>query len=183
MNAENGQLGVLTSDTDYNSLQKCYSIWICNEHIPEDEQNSMTRYHITKEDVIGQSRDIPEHYDLMEIIMIRRGKIEIDEEIFDFLNGLFKSDVNRVIKYTGSDDVIEGEVKKMGGFGQALVDKTEENTARLMSYLARNGRSDDIIKAASDPNYRETLFKEYQNTEEYKAMLRNEQKELEVQID
>ena len=178
-----GQLGVLTSDTDYNSLQKCYSIWICNEHIPEDEQNSMTRYHITKEDVIGHSRDIPEYYDLMEVIMIRRGKIEIDEEIFDFLNGLFKSDVNRVIKYTGSDDVIEGEVKKMGGFGQALVDKTEENTARLMSYLARNGRSDDIIKAASDPNDRETLFKEYQNTEEYKAMLRNEQKELEVQID
>ena len=180
-----GQLGVLTSDTDYNSLQKCYSIWICNEHIPEDEQNSMTRYHITKEDVIGHSRDIPEYYDLMEVIMIRRGKIEIDEEIFDFLNGLFKSDVNRVIKYTGSDDVIEGEVKKMGGFGQALVDKTEENTARLMSYLARNGRSDDIIKAASDPNYRETLFKEYQNTEEYKATLQNEQQkqmELEGQV-
>ena len=71
----------------------------------------------------------------------------------------------------------------MGGFGQALVDKTEENTARLMSYLARNGRSDDIIKAASDPNYRETLFKEYQNTEEYKATLQNEQKELENQVD
>ena len=70
----------------------------------------------------------------------------------------------------------------ISGFGQALVDKTEENTARLMSYLARNGRSDDIIKAASDPNYRETLFKEYQNTEEYKATLQNEQKELEAQV-
>ena len=146
----------------------------------------MTRYHIIKEDVIGKSRDIPENYDLMEVIMIRRGFIEIDEEIFDFLNGLFKSDVDRVVKYTGGDKVIEGEVKKMGGFGQALVDKTEKNTALLMSYLAKNGRSDDIIKAASDPNYLETLFKEYQNTDEYKATLQNEQseqKELEAQVD
>ena len=36
------QLGVLTEDTDYGSLQKAYSIWICNEDIPPDEQNSMT---------------------------------------------------------------------------------------------------------------------------------------------
>ena len=78
----------------------------------------------------------------------------------------------------------------ISGFGQALVDKTEEqaqkNTALLMSYLAKNGRSDDIIKAASDPNYLETLFKEYQNTDEYKATLQNEQseqKELEAQVD
>ncbi len=59
----------------------------------------------------------------------------------------------------------------MSGFGQALVDKTEEDTARLMSYLSINGRSDDIIKAASDPSYLKMLFKEYHNTEEYKAML------------
>ena len=177
------QLGVLTADTDYNSLQKSYSIWICNEHIPDEEKNSMTRYHITKEDVIGHSKDIPENYDLMEVIMIRRGKEDIGEEIFDFLNGFFKNDVNRVIKYTGNDDIIEGEVKKMGGFGQALVDRTQKNTADLMSYLAINGRNDDIVKAASDPEYLELLFKEYQNTAEYKALQQNEQKELEAQPD
>ena len=185
------QLGILTEDTDYSSLQKSYSIWICNENIPRDEQNSMTRYHIIKEDVIGKSRDIPENYDLMEVIMIRRGSIEIDEEIFDFLNGLFKSDVDRVVKYTGGDKVIEGEVKKMGGFGQALVDKTEEKAVEkgkklitdLLGYLAQNGRTDDIVKAANDPAYLEKLFKEYQETEEYKATLQNEQKELEAQVD
>ncbi len=188
------QLGVLTKDTDYGSLQKSYSIWICNEHIPRDEQNSMTRYHIIKEDVIGKSRDIPEYYDLMEVIMIRRGSIEIDEEIFDFLNGLFKSDVDRVVKYTGGDKVIEGEVKKMGGFGQALVDKTEEkareegraegkaegkaegraeglkDTAVLMSYLVQNGRSDDIIKAANDPAYLDQLLDEYEKANQVNTL-------------
>ena len=75
----------------------------------------------------------------------------------------------------------------ISGFGQALVDKTEEqaqkNTALLMSYLVKNGRSDDIVKAASDPGYLEILFKEYQNTDEYKATIQNEQKELEAQVD
>ena len=107
-----GQLGVLTEDTDYGTLQKSYSIWICNEHIPPDEQNSMTRYHIEKEDVIGHSRDIPEEYDLMEVIVIRRGDDSIDEEIFDFLNGIFNSETERVSKYAGNDPVIEEEVRK-----------------------------------------------------------------------
>ena len=119
------QLGVLAENTDYGSLQKSYSIWICNEHIPVDEQNSMTRYRIVKEDVIGHSRDVPENYDLMEVIMIRRGDAEIDEEIFDFLNGIFKSETERVNRYTGDDPGIAEEVKKMGGFGAALVEKTE----------------------------------------------------------
>ena len=92
------------------------------------EQNSMTRYHIVKEDVIGHSEDNPENYDLMEVIMIRRGDTEIDEEIFDFLDGIFKSEADRVGKYTGNDPVIAEEVKKMGGFGAALVEKTEERT-------------------------------------------------------
>ena len=41
----------------------------------------------------------------------------------DFLNGIFKSEADRVNKYTGNDPVIEEEVKKMGGFGAALAEK------------------------------------------------------------
>ena len=105
------QLGVLTEDTKYSTLQKSYSIWICNEDIPKDEQNSMTRYYIVKDDVIGHSEDVPENYDLMEVIMIRRGDAEIDAEIFDFLNGIFKSETDRVNKYTGSDPAISDGTK------------------------------------------------------------------------
>ena len=56
---------------------------------------------------------------------IRRGDAEIDEEIFDFLNGIFKSETERVNRYTGDDPGIAEEVRKMGGFGAALVEKTE----------------------------------------------------------
>ena len=164
-----GQLGVLAENTDYGSLQKAYSIWICNDHVPSEEQNSMTRYHIVKEDVIGHSVDVPEDYDLMEVIMIRRGDATADEEIFDFLNGIFNSEIETVRKYAGRDKVVEAEVKKMGGFGAALAEKKleegevrgTEKTLKLTSYLIENGRSEDIIRAANDKNYFDRLLAEY----------------------
>ena len=140
------QLGVLAEDTNYGSLQKSYSIWICNEHIPKDEQNSMTRYHITKEDVIGKAKDMPENYDLMEVIFIRRGNDESDHEIFDFLNGIFSSDAERITKYSGRDEIIENEVKKMGGFGQALAErKWEEGRIEGRIEGRTEGRDEMII--------------------------------------
>lgn len=36
------QLGIITNETDYNNLEKVYSIWICNENIPKDLQNTVS---------------------------------------------------------------------------------------------------------------------------------------------
>ena len=160
------QLGVLKEDTDYNTLQKSYSIWICNEDIPKEEQNSMTRYHIVKNDVIGHSKDVPENYDLMEVIMIRRGDAEIDAEIFDFLNGIFKSESERVNKFTGNDPVIEEEVKKMGGFGAALAEKKlkegrEQEQRDIIERMLRKGKSPEAIADFCD--YPLALVKEVES--------------------
>ena len=43
------------------------------------------------------------------------------EEIFDFLNGIFKSETARVNKYTGNDPVIE-EVANYGDYPLELVE-------------------------------------------------------------
>ena len=158
------QLGPLSEETDYGALRKTYSIWICNEDIPKDEQNSVTRYHIVKEDLVGKSRDNPEDYDLMEVIMIRRGGEDGgDVPIFEFLSGIFSSDAEKITKYTGRDEAIEEEVKKMGGFGAALVEKTQDSMAQLMNFLWESGRSEDAKKAATDRDYRERLLTEYKN--------------------
>ncbi len=117
----------------------------------------MTRYHIVKDDVIGHSEDVPENYDLMEVIMIRRGDAEIDAEIFDFLNGIFKSETDRVNKYTGNDPVIEEEVKKMGGFGAALVEKTEtrvreqEQRERIEVMLRKGLKPEEVANYGDYP--------------------------------
>lgn len=47
------QLGILTEQTNYADIQKVYSIWICNENVPKNLQNTVTMYSVKREDIIG----------------------------------------------------------------------------------------------------------------------------------
>ncbi|MGN0312528.1 MAG: hypothetical protein ACI4CC_07115 [Lachnospiraceae bacterium] len=38
------QLDVVTGETDYGQLEKCYSIWICRDRIPEKDRMSVSFY-------------------------------------------------------------------------------------------------------------------------------------------
>ena len=75
----------------------------------------------------------------------------------DFLNGIFKSETDRVNKYTGNDPVIEEEVKKMGGFGAALVEKTEtrvreqEQRERIEEMLRDGLTPEEIVNFCKYP--------------------------------
>lgn len=116
------QLGILTETTDYGSLEKVYSIWICNENIPDKLQNTVTSYKIVKTDEIGVSEEPDEDYDLINVIMIRRGTKTSSEEIFDYLTAFFTSNIEGICKYVNIKDdteVMEG-VRKMGGLGESI---------------------------------------------------------------
>ena len=119
------QLGILTETTDYNRLEKAYSIWVCNENIPERLQNTVTRYHFVKEDLIGHTDEPTEDYDLMEVVIIRRGKKTPDCNIFKYLNAVFTSDKENIQKYIDMDrnPQIREEVDKMSGMGQSIYDR------------------------------------------------------------
>ena len=88
----------------------------------------------------------------------------------DFLNGIFKSETDRVNKYTGNDPVIEEEVKKMGGFGAALVEKTEtwaraegreqEQRERIEVMLRKGLKPEEV---ANYGDYPLSLVKEVEN--------------------
>ena len=120
------QLGILTDNTDYNKLEKVYSIWICNDNIPKRLQNTVTEYALTRKNVIGQNDEPEKDYDLMEIILIRRGNDDGNEAIFDYLTGVFTSNLDRIRKYVDIDnnDEIREEVIKMSGLGQSIAKKS-----------------------------------------------------------
>ena len=159
-----GQLGILTEETDYGKLCKCYSIWICTD-VAETEKDTMTAFHITKEDVFGHSKDKEGNYDLMQVVMIRRGDIGNTESIFDYLNGLFTSDVKRMNPYSGiaDDDDTVAEVKRMTGMGHAIavqarqggiqdgiqqgIDKGQNMLVKAIQML-KEGKSDKEILSA-----------------------------------
>lgn len=147
------QLGILTNKTNYSDIEKVYSIWVCNENIPLDQRNTVTRYFLKKEDVIGRTDEPESDYDLLEIILIRRGDESTDEEIFQYLESIFRSDIAKIKEYV---DIIEGsevekEVAQMTGLGESLYNKAYEEAQKNMAvkmvrknYL-RDGNEENAI--------------------------------------
>ncbi|MCM1180749.1 MAG: Rpn family recombination-promoting nuclease/putative transposase [Clostridium sp.] len=122
------QLGILTETTDYSKIQKVYSIWVCNENIPQALQNTVSSYAVTKKDLIGNTDEPKQDYDLLTVIIIRRGNDEQSpqNQLFDYLTGIFQSDIQRINKYVDINDnlkVMEG-VKNMSGLGQSIAEKS-----------------------------------------------------------
>lgn len=87
------QLSLVTEHTDYGSLEKCYSIWICRDDIPAESRYSVSFYEVVNTKNIGKSDVEKEIYDLMTLVVIRLGDREYhgekgDEgfELLHFLN-------------------------------------------------------------------------------------------------
>ncbi len=70
------QLTLATEQTDYGTLEKCYSIWICRDDIPVRERYSISFYEITNSHNIGYCTTDKENYDLMKLVIIRLGQNE-----------------------------------------------------------------------------------------------------------
>lgn len=119
------QLSNITETTDYSTLEKCYSIWICAEDIPKKLQNTLTEYSFSKKDIIGVTDEPEEDYDLLTVIVIRQGRETEEKGIFDYLNGLFTCDINRIEKYSRIkwSEPFQKEVSKVTGFGDMIYER------------------------------------------------------------
>ena len=119
------QLSNITQVTDYSKLEKCYSIWICTEDIPKKLQNTLTEYSLSKKNIIGETDEPDEDYDLLTVILIRQGKETEEKGIFDYLRGIFDCDIQKIQGYSHIkwSEPFQQEVKKMTGFGDAIYEK------------------------------------------------------------
>lgn len=116
------QLGTLTDMTNYGDIQKVYSIWICNEDIPLRLQNTVTMYAIKKSDIIGTTDEPEEDFDLLNVVIIRRGK-DTKVPIFDYLSGVFNCDKKKIMEYVNIQDseIVWKGVNDMSGLGQTIM--------------------------------------------------------------
>lgn len=179
------QLGTLTGQTDYGDIQKSYSIWICNERIPQRLQDTVTMYSIKKSDIIGETDEPEADFDLMSVIIIRRGG-PADAPIFDYLSGIFRCDQSKISEYVDIEhnEAIQEGVKRMSGLGETIMleylekglqqgiqqgmqqgiqqgmQQGENLLAALVGCLTRDKRFQDLERL-SDAGLREQLYKEY----------------------
>ncbi|MBD5504478.1 MAG: hypothetical protein HDR09_12310 [Lachnospiraceae bacterium] len=132
------QLSLVTEKTDYNRLEKCYSIWICRDDIPAGEQYSVSFYKMTNSNNIGNyvctEKDGKErHYDLLELVIIRLGDRayhgkEGDEGfgLLRFLNAImyphkedFMDTISEYIDFSNNEELWKG-AERMEGLGQSI---------------------------------------------------------------
>jgi hypothetical protein len=60
------------TNAHYEKIKKVYSIWICTNP-PKNRGNSITRYSVTEENLIGNAKEKIEDYDLLTAVMICLG--------------------------------------------------------------------------------------------------------------
>ena len=86
------QHGPIFTKSEYGKIRKVYSIWICTQ--PSDGfENTLTRYSIKPEQLIGEVQEETENYDLMSVVMICLGKpgTENHKGILKFMEVLLSS--------------------------------------------------------------------------------------------
>ena len=83
------QYGTVFSGMDYGAVKKVYSIWICTKSAKK-YRNSMNRYEMVEECLVGENKSDPENYRLMNLILLHVGEYDegTHEGILGFLEVL-----------------------------------------------------------------------------------------------
>jgi hypothetical protein len=172
------QLSLVTDNTNYNKLEKCYSIWICRDRIPISERYSVSVYEFKNTQNSCDFTPPHEAYDLMTLVIIRLGnKVyggkEEDEyyDLFKFLNLImyphdknFINDMKPYVDFSNNPELWK-EADNMSGLGMAVYnDGREDATERLnklIERLSNDNRIDDLVRSSKDINYQNKLLEEY----------------------
>lgn len=172
------QYGTVFTNADYEKAQKVYSIWICTNP-PREFRNTITRYSIQPEKLVGNKGENLRDYDLMSLIMVCMGEDEWESSsnLLGFLEVLFSEkktakEKRKILKEeydVPMTEQFESEVREMCNLSEGIMEKGieqglergEERFAGLTRQLAELNRTEDIIRAASDKEFRIKLYQEF----------------------
>ena len=149
-------LRLTKEDSELSSFVESYSIWICAENVPKKLQNTLTEYSFSKKDIIGIADEPEEDYDLLTVVIIRQGKETEESGIFDYLKGLFTSDINRIQKYSHIkwSEPFKKEAGKMTGFGDMIYERgirTGEQRGMILGALMSGKTPEEVSKMLNLP--------------------------------
>ena len=130
------QYGTVFTKSDYQKIQKVYSIWISPNIEDKREKSSITRFSLSKEDVLGNSFINEADYDKMEVVVIKLGRdSEFNKDsITGLLSALLSStmplerrmEILSGIYRIAMTEEIEREVTKVCSLGDALKEAGRE---------------------------------------------------------
>lgn len=126
------QYGREFTGSHYEKIKKVYSIWICMKP-PQYRQNTITRYRLIEEHLVGKSKELLKNYDLLSVIMLCLGGAgsENYDGVIRMLDVLLSDDtsVSEKQKILLDDydiqmtKTMEGEVSAMCNLSQGIKEK------------------------------------------------------------
>ena len=147
------QYGTVFDKSHYEKIEKVYSIWICPDP-PVDRKNTIVKYSITEESVVGEASEKRENYDLMTVIQICTGGADGKnyEGIIKMLDVLLSADIKpgekkRVLQEefdVSMTQEMESEAESMCNLSQGIEDRAVDRT-----------KVDDIISIMESLNVSE----------------------------
>jgi hypothetical protein len=147
-------------DGDYDGIKKVYSIWICTD-TPDYAKNTITKYKITEENIIGNMKVDQSKYDLLNVIMVCLDKDSEDVENMNkgilkllrvLLSGRVSSDKKKIV--LNEDFDIEMSVE---------LEKEMRDMCNLSAGIREDGVRDGIEKGAElkDLEYLRKFMKKF----------------------
>jgi len=139
------QYGTEFVDSNYQDIKKVYSIWIAIKP-PLERQNTITRYRIVEENMVGSVKESVRNYDLMTLLMICLGRPENTEcDILKLLDVLLSNEIaatekQRVLQNDFGIPMtreLEGGLQDMCNLGEVIA---RENMAKGMAKGRAQGR-------------------------------------------
>ncbi len=142
------QYGLVFTNAEYDKICKVYSIWICTNP-PKEFQNTITRYAIQPECLVGQAVERKENYDLLSVVMVCLGEPEMEgyTGLLEFLEVLLSQDRTADEKRNILEDKFhvpmteqfESEVQEMCNLSEGVYEKgLERGIERGIECVALN---------------------------------------------
>jgi len=138
------QYGREFTNSHYEKIKKVCSIWICLDP-PKYRRNTITRYRLIEEPMVGSASEPAGHYDLMTIIMICLGGPEETDErgILRMLNVLLTNNHSETEKRR----ILENEYDLP--MTQAI-EREVSQMCNLSSYVERRGIEKGILQGRAE---------------------------------
>ena len=130
------QLSLVTKDTDYRCLEKCYSIWVCRDDVPKDERFSISFIEMANTRNYGKCHPAKKNYDLLSLVIIRLGdeafrgiEDKAKNDMMEFLHAImyphkedFLDIIKKHISFSDNEELWK-EVEHMSGLGESILEE------------------------------------------------------------
>lgn len=115
---------------------------------------------MVKTDRIGRVEEEEALYDLLSVILIRRGGECTEEGIYEYLDGIFKGNKSLIEKYSNVtwSSKMTGEVERMSGLGEAIMEQAmqrglEQGLQQGREQGLQQGRELEIVISVKEGDY------------------------------